>query len=191
MAISETNSPLDSLGESNGDRSADESASRVQVTSEEEIVQTSNKRKWRLVLIPAVAVLAMVVGLDLLGTSWDRFFALKEPSVAPETVSGEQWTPSEVASNTPKRPGPTPVSASGETESGTKPAPRLRGAFKITRPTQVYSGPSESSPLIASVGPGMRITVVDSRDGWLEIRSKHGRPPGFIRQEAAVRIDQN
>jgi hypothetical protein len=37
----------------------------------------------------------------------------------------------------------------------------------------------------------MKINVVDSRDGWLEIRSKHGRPPGFVRQTAAVRIDQN
>jgi hypothetical protein len=35
----------------------------------------------------------------------------------------------------------------------------------------------------------MKINVVDSREGWLEIRSKHGRPPGFVRQAAAVRID--
>jgi hypothetical protein len=33
--------------------------------------------------------------------------------------------------------------------------------------------------------------VVDSRNGWLEIRSKHGRPPGFIQKTAAIRIGQN
>jgi hypothetical protein len=45
--------------------------------------------------------------------------------------------------------------------------------------------------LIASIGPGMKLNVVDSSNGWLEIRSKHGRPPGFIRQEAAIKIGQN
>jgi hypothetical protein len=37
----------------------------------------------------------------------------------------------------------------------------------------------------------MKINVIDSHDGWLEIRSKHGRPSGFVRQAATVRIDQN
>jgi hypothetical protein len=69
--------------------------------------------------------------------------------------------------------------------------PRLRGAFRTIRPTQVFSGPTENSALIANIGEGMKLNVVDSRNGWLEIRSRHGRPPGFIRQEAAVRIGAN
>ncbi|MGH7796092.1 MAG: hypothetical protein ACREQ2_14565 [Candidatus Binatia bacterium] len=72
-----------------------------------------------------------------------------------------------------------------------KAARRLRGSFQTVRPAQVYSGPSENSALIANIGPGIKLNVVDSSDGWLEIRSKHGRPPGFIRQEAAVRIGSN
>lgn len=71
-----------------------------------------------------------------------------------------------------------------------KPA-RLRGAFQTVRPTQVFSGPSENSALVANIGPGMRLNVVNSQNGWLEIRSKHGRPPGFVRQEAAVRVGSN
>ena len=70
-------------------------------------------------------------------------------------------------------------------------SPRVRGAFQTVRPTQVFSGPSEDSAFIADIGEGTKVNVVDSRDGWLEIRSKHGRPPGFIRQDAAERIGSN
>ena len=71
------------------------------------------------------------------------------------------------------------------------PAPRLRGIFETVRPTQVYTGPSENSALIADIGPGIKLNVVNSVYGWLEIRSKRGRPPGFVRQEATVRIALN
>jgi len=84
---------------------------------------------------------------------------------------------------TPVEPGAAPVS-----KPRIKIAPRVRGAFQTVGPTQVFSGPSENSEFIANIGKGIKVNVVDSRDGWLEIRSKHGRPPGFIRQEAAVSI---
>lgn len=72
-----------------------------------------------------------------------------------------------------------------------KTAPRVRGVFKTISPTQVFSEPSEYSDLIANLALGTKVNVVDSKDGWLEIRSKHGRPPGFIRQEATVRMGSN
>lgn len=68
---------------------------------------------------------------------------------------------------------------------------RVQGTFQTVRPTQVFSEPSENSALVAEIGKGTRLNVVDSMDGWLEVRSKHGRPPGFIRQETAVRISSN
>ncbi len=71
------------------------------------------------------------------------------------------------------------------------PAPRVRGTFQTVRPTQVFSEPSEDSALVASIAKGVRLNVVDSREGWLEIRSKHGRPPGFIRRDEAVRVGTN
>jgi hypothetical protein len=70
-------------------------------------------------------------------------------------------------------------------------APRVRGTFQTVRPTQVFSEPSEDSALVASIAKGVRLNVVDSREGWLEIRSKHGRPPGFIRRDEAVRVSAN
>ena len=69
--------------------------------------------------------------------------------------------------------------------------PRVRGTFQTVRPTQVFSEPTEDSALVASIAKGVRLNVVDSREGWLEIRSKHGRPPGFIRRDEAVRVSAN
>jgi Bacterial SH3 domain len=127
------------------------------------------------------------VAVAFLNTSSSKPSGSKEPIVASETVSIEQSSPIEAASKTLKRSSP----ASPDNEFSKQVRRRVQGAFKITRPTQVYSGPSGNSRLIANIEPGMKINVVDSRDGWLEIRSKHGRPSGFVRQAAAVRIDQN
>jgi len=37
----------------------------------------------------------------------------------------------------------------------------------------------------------VKVNVVNGKDGWLEIHSKHGRPPGFIRRESARAAPQN
>ena len=70
-------------------------------------------------------------------------------------------------------------------------APRMRGVFQTIRPTRVYSEPDEASNLVAEIGKGTRVNVVNSQNGWLEIHSKHGRPPGFIRRESAERLTSN
>ena len=63
----------------------------------------------------------------------------------------------------------------------------LGGVYTIVKATPVFSSPSEDSAFITSLDPGTQVSVVDARQGWYEIRSKTGRPPGFIRQEAASR----
>lgn len=100
----------------------------------------------------------------------------------------------------PDRP-PTPFSERGAgaepvPEAAVKPAavqsaPRVRGVFQTIRPTRVYSEPSEDSDRVADIGKGTRVNVVNGRNGWLEIHSKHGRPPGFIRRDAAERVASN
>jgi hypothetical protein len=52
----------------------------------------------------------------------------------------------------------------------------------------VYAAPTELSRSLGDIEPGVHVNVVNARNGWLEIHSKHGRPPGFIREEAAVRV---
>ena len=62
------------------------------------------------------------------------------------------------------------------------------GTYQIVRSSRVYAAPSELSRYIGEIEPGVNVNVVNARDGWLEIHSKHGRPPGFIRREAAARL---
>ena len=62
------------------------------------------------------------------------------------------------------------------------------GTYQVIRPSRVYAAPNELSRSIGDIEPGVNVSVVNARDGWLEIHSKHGRPPGFIRREAAARV---
>jgi cell division septum initiation protein DivIVA len=63
----------------------------------------------------------------------------------------------------------------------------LRGArYEVVRSTRVFSQPTDSSRPLARVEAGMEINVVGARDEWLEVRSRHGRPPGFIKRDTAV-----
>ncbi len=55
--------------------------------------------------------------------------------------------------------------------------------YIVLRPTAVYSQPREDSRKIATLKPGTKVQVVDDHGNWLEIRSKHGRPPGFIKKD--------
>jgi len=193
-AVSEANPPIDGLGDKQRnpiDLSSDDSAAKVHGASDEEIkppVGIAETQKRRFGIIPATGLTAIVaaVAVAFLNTNSSTPSRSKEP-VAPETVSIEQSSPIEAPPETIKRSRP----GSRDNEFSQQVRRRVQGTFKITRPTQVYSGPSVNSQLIAKIEPGMKINVVDSRDGWLEIRSKHGRPPGFIRQAAAVEIDQN
>ncbi|HEU4342527.1 MAG TPA: hypothetical protein VFU31_13245 [Candidatus Binatia bacterium] len=169
----------------------------IEAANEETIqpaVRTLAKQRWSIgIVTAAIGVVAVAGGLavSLLDTNSDDSFVSKEPAAAFETVWHQP--PAETARKTSKRTGAGSMAASenefANQKPGRHPAPRLQGAFKTTRPTEVYSRPSKNSSLIANIGPGMKLNVVDSHDGWLEIRSKHGRPPGFVREEAAVRID--
>jgi hypothetical protein len=131
---------------------------------------TSVKRKWRFAAVSAIVVVVIAGAVAMrLATS----FSTSEKSAGVTGTSSDEYT-AEVLS-----------------KPQIKSVPRVRGTFETVRPTRVYTGPSENSALIGNIGPGMKLNVVDSSNGWLEVRSKHGRPPGFIRQEATVRIGQN
>ncbi len=195
VAVSEANSLIDGLGDKSSnpiDLSSDDSAARVHVANDEEIkplIQTPGKRTRRVGMIAATGAIAIVatVAVGALNTGSNKPSGSKELAVAPETVTIEQSIPIEAGSETLQRSSP----ASGANEFPKQIRRRVQGTYKISRSTQVYREPSDTSRLIANIKPGIKINVVDSRDGWLEIRSKHGRPPGFVRQTAAVRIDQN
>ncbi len=192
-AVSEANSLIDGLADKSGnpiDLSSDDSAARGHVANDEEIkplIQTPGKRTRRVGMIAATGAIAIVatVAVGVLNTGSHKPSGSKELAVTSEAVSIEQSIPIDAGSKALKRSG----TASEANEIPKQIRRRVQGTFKIICSTQVYSEPSDTSRLIANIKPGMKINVVDSRDGWLEIRSKHGRPPGFVRQTAAVRID--
>jgi hypothetical protein len=203
----------------NATQSSADSTALVKVVNDEgtkPAVWSSRKGRSRLAIIPATGVVAIASALVLgfLGISSKKFSGPEEPVVALQAISSEESTsasqplqtpvnvelplqpPTEDSVKPPKRPSPASVTRLAKTAtSKPRPAvettPRLTGIFETTREAELYNGPSEESALIASIRPGMKINVVDSRDGWLEVRSKHGRPSGFVRQEAAVKVDQN
>jgi len=63
------------------------------------------------------------------------------------------------------------------------PEPRL---YQTVRSTSVFEEPSGSSRKVGSIPNGTRVRVVGSTGDWLEVRSKQGRPPGFIQRDDAV-----
>lgn len=59
------------------------------------------------------------------------------------------------------------------------------GVYETIRATSVHEEPSGSSRVLSQIGPGTRINVVRSVGDWLEVRSKQGNPPGFLRLDDA------
>jgi hypothetical protein len=62
------------------------------------------------------------------------------------------------------------------------------GVYETTRATSVYEDPSSSSRVISKIDSGTRINVVSSAGGWLEVRSRRGNPPGYVRSDDARQV---
>ena len=146
-------------------------------------------------IIAASAAIAIVgaIAIGFVRTSSDDDAATARQGPSPSVTETEVTT---VESSTERGV----AESIGETESkttevvkqtpATTSAPRLRGTFKTVQPTGLFNGPTEESALIRTLAAGTKINVINSRDGWLEVRSMHGTS-GFVRQEAAVKISEN
>lgn len=64
--------------------------------------------------------------------------------------------------------------------------PAEPGTYEILQTTALYEKPSESSRKVATIKQRVRVLVVGSVGDWLEVRSKHGNPPGYIRRDDAM-----
>jgi uncharacterized protein YbaR (Trm112 family) len=62
--------------------------------------------------------------------------------------------------------------------------------YETVRSTPVYEGPASSARVVAQISKGTQITVIASGGGWLEIRSRHGKPPGFVRADDAMFVSR-
>ncbi|HEX7233354.1 MAG TPA: SH3 domain-containing protein, partial [Candidatus Binatia bacterium] len=63
--------------------------------------------------------------------------------------------------------------------------PAAAGVYETVRETSVYDNPSPQGRVISQIRGGTRINVVSSGGNWLEVRSKHGNPPGYVRSDDA------
>jgi TolA-binding protein len=86
---------------------------------------------------------------------------------------------------------PTPRNADSQPAPAAPSAARSRrvaepGLYETMRATSVYQKPASSSRVMSQISKGTQITVIRSAGDWLEIRSKHGNPSGFIRADDAT-----
>ncbi|MGH7887780.1 MAG: SH3 domain-containing protein [Candidatus Binatia bacterium] len=58
--------------------------------------------------------------------------------------------------------------------------------YETVRNTSVFEDPSASSRQVGTIPNGSKVRVVGATGDWLEVRSRQGRPPGFIRRDDAV-----
>ena len=82
--------------------------------------------------------------------------------------------PPDTAYNTPPLPAPTAARRTAEP-----------GVYETIQATSVYDNPSSAGRVITQIGKGTKINVVSSVGDWLEVRSKHGNPPGYVRSDDA------
>ena len=80
-----------------------------------------------------------------------------------------------------------PVNAPPVARPSTSVEPRT---YETVRSTAVHEEPANSSRVVAQITKGTQISVVGSGGGWLEIRSRHGKPPGFIRADDAMFVSK-
>jgi len=76
-----------------------------------------------------------------------------------------------------------PTNAAARSRRGAEP-----GLYETTRATSVYEEPASSARVMSQIAKGTRITVVRAAGDWLEIRSKHGNPSGYIRSDDAASL---
>ena len=114
---------------------------------------------------------------------------VEEPKIAGETSDSNLAStvqPPESAQQAPaggSKSGPSPSSASQRAANA--------GIYEVLRATTVFEGPSGSSKVLASIPAGTRVNVVNSNGNWLEVHSKSGNPPGFIRRDDANLVEKS
>ena len=108
--------------------------------------------------------------------------------VAQSTVarSSDMSAPAPVPSSAPSSRYPSmPPSGSASSSRASARQVADAGPYETIRPTAVYEDPSPGARVISQIGRGTRINVVNSSGDWLEVRSRHGNPPGYVRAEDA------
>ena len=108
---------------------------------------------------------------------------LADANHAVERLNTTRSTAARVGARTPP--------SSGSYQAPLPPARRIEaGVYETVHQTSVYDNPSSQARVISQIRGGTRINVVSSAGDWLEVRSKHGNPPGYVRSNDARPISR-
>jgi hypothetical protein len=94
-----------------------------------------------------------------------------------------------------KRATATPASTARSLKTPSSPTPPARraaepGIYEVIRATTVREEPSGGARRITDINKGTKITVVRTVGDWLEVRSKQGNPPGYVRLDDAILVSR-
>ena len=129
---------------------------------------------------------------------WEPSQPMPEAPPADQTEQPKPPPPPRAKAAPQQEPAQPPRRAARERaqEPGSSPASQTRLApmaavYETVRPTVVYAEPSTSSKVVSNIDSNVRLTVVGANNEWLELRSRLGNPPGFVRREQARPLSGN
>ena len=164
--------------------------------------QTAQKPKRRFGLFPVVIALLFGGSLTALFWSMQGSDTTTTASALPVVTPNKVVNPPVPAIDPPAQPEALAAKevATPAVKEKAQPAKGVEvakvqqpvgGTYEITQASRVYAAPSELAEQMGDIEPGVRVNVVNAKNGWLEIHSKHGRPPGYIRKESARVLARN
>ena len=178
---------------------SEESVARIQAIATS---PTREGRSTNTMIVSAALVLMVAAGAGVfLGTDWFRQTAkeqavsTEQAKIAPRAPAGTVEEPKIAGQTSDTGQPPVPESlpqAAVEAAKSTLPSSSASrrtasaGIYEILRTTKVFEEPSASSRTVATIPQGTRVTVVGDNGEWLEVQSKSGKPPGFIRRADAT-----
>jgi hypothetical protein len=94
-----------------------------------------------------------------------------------------------------KRAPVAPGSTARSVKAPPSQTPPVRGAaepgvYEVIRATTVREEPSAAGRRVTDINKGTKITVVRTVGNWLEVRSKQGNPPGYVRVDDAKLVSR-
>lgn len=123
-----------------------------------------------------------------LATAQQKLKVAQRQAERPQVASAREKN---TAARTPAAP-PQPPPAQTQTAQAPPPPPppsqpqrRLdeAGQYEVLRDTALLEKPSTSSREVALIQRGVTVNVVAAVGDWFEVRSKYGKPPGYIRRQ--------
>lgn len=170
-----------------------EIASRLS-DSEFRLAVITESGKWTLAelvtepLTVQVPLLFVHEGMDITTlVRWERSLATADeklvnvpaakPEAAPQAKAAVAATPPAApAKRAPEKAAPAKVKTEGE-------------EVQIKFVTPLRKEPNFSSSVLTTLTIGTKVTVVNRSGDWLEVRSHHNGPSGYIRKEFATPVD--